>query len=55
MASAADLYRLCAFLKLAEILSAPVSAVLMTVSSWEPYLLGIVLIALGIPIAYLFP
>lgn len=40
---------------LSEILAAPVSAALMTVSSWVPYLLGLVLVALDIPIADFLP
>lgn len=40
---------------LSEILAAPVSAAPVTVSSWVPYLLGFVLVALGIPFAYFLP
>lgn len=45
----------CAFIILAEILATPVSAALITVSPWIPYLLGLAFVALGIPIACFMP
>jgi len=40
---------------LGEILATPVSATMMTWSSWTPYLLGIAIVSLGLPIAPFLP
>ncbi|ODM17655.1 hypothetical protein SI65_07330 [Aspergillus cristatus] len=52
---ATALYRLSSFFILGEILATPVSAAMMTCSSWTPYLLGLAIVALGLPIACFLP
>lgn len=49
------MYRLSAFIILGEMLATPASAALMTISPWIPYLLGLAIVAIGLPIAYFLP